>query len=248
MTRIFLFSFMAGLSTLAGCLLALGLSRANNHSFFTALLSIAGGIMSGVVVLELYPHSFQEGGLAAVITGTTLGLALLTSVDLFLSRRLLTDWHPNPFASRDFYRKMGLLMAIGISLHDLPEGMSVAAGYSIAENTGAIIALAIGVHNIPEGMAITVPFLLGGATPPAIIMLVAAVSLITPLGTLAGLGLIGLSRTLIPFLMALAAGAMSYLTGKEIVPSAWQKNPPLTLTGLVAGFLSFLLLSHLGMH
>ncbi len=60
---------------------------------------------------------------------------------------------------------MGYLIAIGIALHDLPEGIAIAVGYAAQENLGLIIALAIGLHNIPEGMATAAPLLMGGLTP-----------------------------------------------------------------------------------
>jgi ZIP family zinc transporter len=61
-------------------------------------------------------------------------------------------------------RRQGLLIAIGISLHNLPEGIAVASGYSYVPKIGLIIAIAIALHNIPEGVAIDLPIHMSGAS------------------------------------------------------------------------------------
>ena len=53
--------------------------------------------------------------------------------------------------------KTGLLVAIGISIHNVPEGMAVGAGYVHLPEFGVFIALAIALHNIPEGIATALP-------------------------------------------------------------------------------------------
>jgi ZIP family zinc transporter len=54
-------------------------------------------------------------------------------------------------------------LAIGISLHNLPEGISVGAGYMHNPQFGLFIAMAIMLHNIPEGLATALPLSKGGA-------------------------------------------------------------------------------------
>jgi len=44
------------------------------------------------------------------------------------------------------YLRMGYLIALGIALHDLPEGIAIAAGYSASPVLGPALALAIGLH------------------------------------------------------------------------------------------------------
>jgi ZIP family zinc transporter len=51
--------------------------------------------------------------------------------------------------------RLGLLMAITMTLHNLPEGFAVA--FSSFTDIGPVMATAIGVHNIPEGIIVAAP-------------------------------------------------------------------------------------------
>lgn len=48
-------------------------------------------------------------------------------------------------------------MALGIGVHNFPEGMATLAGSLHDVSLGAAIAVAIGVHNMPEGLAVSAP-------------------------------------------------------------------------------------------
>ncbi|XLR07216.1 hypothetical protein S83_035154 [Arachis hypogaea] len=51
----------------------------------------------------------------------------------------------------------GIITAIGISLHNFPEGMGVFFGSVKGLQVGLNLALAIALHNIPKGIAIALP-------------------------------------------------------------------------------------------
>ena len=58
--------------------------------------------------------------------------------------------------------KSGILIAIGITIHNIPEGIAVGAGYMHEPAFGIFIALAILLHNIPEGIATALPLCKSG--------------------------------------------------------------------------------------
>ncbi|MBN2386197.1 MAG: ZIP family metal transporter [Anaerolineales bacterium] len=58
--------------------------------------------------------------------------------------------------------KTGVLIAVGITIHNMPEGVAVGAGYAHQPQFGYFIALAIALHNIPEGIATALPLCKGG--------------------------------------------------------------------------------------
>jgi ZIP family zinc transporter len=53
--------------------------------------------------------------------------------------------------------KTGMLVALGLGIHNLPEGMAAFAGALEDPSLGIAIAIAIAIHNIPEGVAISAP-------------------------------------------------------------------------------------------
>jgi ZIP family zinc transporter len=132
---------------------------------------------------------------------------------------------------------MGYLIAIGIALHDLPEGIAIAAGFSATTTLGWKIAIAIGLHNVPEGMITAAPLSMSGLSPFKILATTGLVSLFTPLGTLLGLLIVSLSKTYISFLLAMAAGAMIYIVLFEILPEGKKRHPNYARLGIVAGIM-----------
>lgn len=135
---------------------------------------------------------------------------------------------------------MGYLIAIGIALHDLPEGIAIAVGYSATPELGLIIALAIGLHNIPEGMATAAPLKMGGMNSFKILALTTLVSLITPLGAYLGFIIISISKSLIGLLLAFAGGAMTFIVHNELWPESKRRHPNYSRLGAVCGIVLML--------
>ena len=146
--------------------------------------------------------------------------------------------NPVPFdfkANASRYFQLGLLVAIGIALHDLPEGMAIAAGHTVRSETGVMLALAIGLHNIPEGIASATPFVMAGVKRRWILLAMLLISFFTPLGAWLGLLLLNLGPQLISILLSLAGGAMISLVIREMIPEAWAINKLTSFLGFLAG-------------
>jgi len=153
---ILLQSTVAGLGTClgAGVVLLLGPMR---RGILSILLGFASGIMAAVVIIDLLPTSFHYGQPVICILGFITGFLFVSGMDYFLGKAL-----PGR-RLQQIYLRMGYLIALGIALHDLPEGIAIAAGYSASTVLGPVLVLAIGMHNIPEGMATAAPLRAGGA-------------------------------------------------------------------------------------
>ncbi|MBP8820066.1 MAG: ZIP family metal transporter, partial [Syntrophomonadaceae bacterium] len=87
------------------------------------------------------------------------------------------------------------------------------------------IALGIGIHNIPEGMAIAAPLLMAGIKQVRVLGQILLVGLITPLGTVIGFLAVALLPNLLPLLLGLASGIMIYLVLFQLWPQARIKDP-----------------------
>jgi len=186
--------------------------------------------MLGIVFLDLIPSALQQGNFLSTAAGVFSGVILLRLLDAVLG----VVFPAGSLLEENFLR-MGYLIAIGIALHDLPEGFAIAAGYAVPGQLGLTIALAIGLHNLPEGMAVAVPLNLAGVSKWSILGITLLVSLFTPLGTLIGLFLISFSRDFIALLLAMAGGAMLYLVLSELLPEGRRHSPLLTTGGLLVG-------------
>ncbi|MEW6573947.1 MAG: ZIP family metal transporter [Bacillota bacterium] len=223
-----LLGFLSGASTLLGAMLALCIPARRAMPF---LIGFAAGVMGGVVVFELIPTSVNLGGVTSVIYGGLAGIILLWLIDLMLG-------HPRKDQTAS-YRRLGWLLFLGIALHDFPEGMAIGTGGVVTTDLGIFLAAAIGIHNLPEGLVNAAPLRLGGLSALGIIALNILLSLVTPAGTLTGLGIARWEPRLIPPMLAVAAGAMVYIVVKELVPQMIRQRGT---AGFVAGLLVIILL------
>ena len=81
--------------------------------------------------------------------------------------------------------RLGLLMAITMTLHNLPEGFAVA--FSSFTSVGPIMAAAIGVHNVPEGIIVAAPVYAATGSRRSALALATASGLSEPAGALLAL-------------------------------------------------------------
>jgi zinc transporter ZupT len=61
-------------------------------------------------------------------------------------------------------RRLGIITAITLTCHNLPEGMAVALSTMGSTHLGLRMAFAIALHNIPEGLAIAGPLMMSRKT------------------------------------------------------------------------------------
>jgi len=160
----------------------------------------------------------------------------------------LSDPLPSARASpgRRHLLKMGYLMAIGVALHDLPEGMAIAVGWAATHCLGWMLAISIGLHNIPEGMATAALLKMAGMPGIRILALNLLVSIFTPLGTLFGLLLVFMSQAWIGLLLAFAAGAMIYIVACGLIPEAFRRRQKSAFLGILGGFAVIICLALFG--
>lgn len=139
----------------------------------------------------------------------------------------------------------GIVMALAIALHNMPEGMVIGASYAadstdLTAGTGFLIAIIIGLHNIPEGMAVSVPLISGGMNKWKAVGVTALSGAPTIIGAVIGYSLGLLSPIWLSLSLSFAGGAMLYVVFGELLPESFlllrSKAPAvLTLVGLLVG-------------
>ena len=111
------------------------------------------------------------------------------------------------------------LVALGLILHDVPEGFAMANAFLASPSLGVLVAIAIALHNIPEEFAIAIPAV---AVKDRTLLFKAAIvsGLTEPAGAILELFAVHFNPALNPSLMAIAAGAMVMISFLELVPMA----------------------------
>lgn len=201
------------------------------------LLTFAAGIMVAVVFHDLIPEALALGSIASTIVGVLFGLIGLNLLNHLIphthlpQRRKIDGKHqPNRLL------RTGLLLGLGIAIHNFPEGIAIGAGYIASDTLGFGLALALALHNIPEGMAMAAPLLAGGLNKTRIVFWAILAGLPMGLGALAGSIFGGLSIQFLSAALGFAAGAMLFLVFHELFPEAKKLNSPRSfLTGTFVG-------------
>ncbi len=222
-------SLLAGLATVLGAFSVVALGRPG-EKVLSVFLGFAGGVMTSVVVFDLLPSALDNGSVFTTAAGFLLGLVFMLFLDVILSvwPGLSSNEHTG---DRSRFLKMGYLIA------------AIAVGYSAKESLGILIALSIGLHNIPEGMATAAPLLMGGVKARTIIATCLAISVFTPLGACVGLLIVSFSSRFICVLLALAGGAMAFIVYNELIPESRRRHPNYSRLGFALGLVLILALT-----
>lgn len=141
------------------------------------------------------------------------------STDLMGRRVLVANGRDkNARHSAEHLVRLGVLMAITMTLHNLPEGLAVA--YSSFTKIGPTVAFAIAMHNIPEGIIVAAPVFAATGSRWKAVALATASGLSEPLGALASLLLIGSNITprFLQHMMGFVGGVMLAVCGAELWP------------------------------
>ena len=237
----FLLSLIAGLATGIGGLIVLLLKRISDR-----IVSFSMGFASGVMLMVAFNNLFLEAEKfithIELIVLFSLGAVIMIILDLAIPHIELTTRDSDSQSAR--MARTGVLIAVGVTFHNVPEGFVVAAGYAFQPNLGLIIAIAILLHNIPEGVAAAIPFVKAGTKPAKIELITFLSGLAEPLAALVGaiiLSAIG-TKTVIGYSLVFATGVMTYITADELIPVAHEYGFKHTVSiGLLLGIIFALL-------
>ncbi len=112
-----------------------------------------------------------------------------------------------------------LLFVLAIAIHNLPEGIAAGVGFGSGNTAEAlIIAGGIALQNIPEGMVIIAPMLAAGMKPKKTFLIAALTGVVEIVGTLLGYFAVSISTAILPFALAFAGGTMLYVISDEMIP------------------------------
>ena len=151
------------LMTTLGAASVLFTGKESSPAFQRISLGFAAGIMVAASVWSLLIPSLEASSKDAIpwlpaTGGFVLGIAFLLLMD-----KTIPHWHPaedSPEGPKSNHSRTELLVA-AVTLHNIPEGMSVGLAFAMAAITGeastlsaaGALALGIGIQNIPEGAA-----------------------------------------------------------------------------------------------
>jgi zinc transporter, ZIP family len=245
----------ASLAAIAGALLT---KLIRPTTFFLSLaLGFAGGILIGAVTFEMLPEAIELGSLAIGAAGFAVGFTGIYGLDLLIHRGKLAgegaaqrERVEQQYRERRPFGDEVTVLAGGISIEDIVQGISIGIGAGIEPGLALVIAIAVGIDALTEGISIGELVLSEHEAPEGgfgrvlkwCLVIAASIFFSAVLGWFA---LRGMPDSVLAFLFALGGGAMLYLAVTQLVPTA-QKYHYQGSSALVvaAGFLVILALGH----
>jgi len=235
-----LLSLSAGMFTMIGSLLSL-LYRKPGPKFLTLSLGFSAGVMIFVSFVELLGHGMKTVGTSGAFLAFFIGMAVIFFIDALVPHDYMAEHNVDEtLCKKRNLCRTGFFIAIGITIHNFPEGLAVFAGSLQNIQLGFAIAVAIALHNIPEGIAVSVPVYAATRSRRKAFYWSALSGLAEPAGAIiAALFLLPiLNPFVIGYVLAAVAGVMVFISVDELVPiSQSYGEEHLSILGIMAGMI-----------
>ncbi len=212
-------------------------------------LGLAAGIMTAASVWSLLIPAMEAAEAAGTPSwipaagGFALGGLFLWALD-----ELMPHLHPGSTELEGPKTQLSRssLLFIAISLHNIPEGMSVGLLFVVAAQTGdpvafsaaCALALGMGIQNIPEGAAVSLPLRQDGYSARKAFSFGAMSGLAEPVFGILVVLVAAWVMPIMPWLLAFSAGAMMYVVVEELIPQAHLgEHSNIGTVSVMSGFL-----------
>lgn len=237
-------TILAGLATGVGSVIAL-FAKTTNTKFLAGSLGFSAGVMIYVSMIEIFQKartylSMDLGdnmGYYIAVLSFFAGIVFIGLVDYFVPSAEgdignLKDDRSNAL------KRMGLMTALAISIHNFPEGLTTFTSALKDPHLGIAIAVAIAIHNIPEGIATSVPIYYSTQSKKKAFCISFFSGLTEPLGAIIGFLILKpfFSDTVFGILFGFIAGIMVFISIEELLPMAREyEKSKVTIIGTVLG-------------
>jgi zinc transporter ZupT len=139
-------------------------------------------------------------------------------------------------------RKAVLIVGV-MTVHSVAEGVGVGASFGGGDTFGLLIALAIALHNVPEGFAISLVLVPRGARVRSAAAWSIFSSLPQPLMAVPAFVFVEQVNAILPSGLGFAAGAMAWMAAADLLPDALRQSSRAAVAGIaLAAFASMLAL------
>ena len=214
--------------TSLGAALVFVLRKDISRSLQRVLTGFAAGVMVAASFWSLLQPALE--GAAAMgkwafvpaVVGFLIGVGFLLLLDQVTPHMHLDQQEEGP---RTALKKTTKLI-LAVTLHNIPEGMAVGVVYAgwlsgdarVSQAGALALALGIAIQNFPEGAIVSMPLRAAGMNKGKTFLYGVLSGAVEPLAALITLWATGLVTSVLPYLLAFAAGAMMYVVVEELIP------------------------------
>ena len=219
-----------------------------------SLLGFASGVMVAASVWSLLIPAMEmeaDKGAWSVMpasVGFLAGIAFLLAIDTLTPHLHLGADKPEGLRS---HLSRTAMLALAVTIHNLPEGMAVGVVLAGAANgvdgisaaSALAVSLGIAIQNIPEGAIISMPMRAAGNSRWRSFLIGSLSGAVEPVGAVVVILLSAVLVPLLPYMLSFAAGAMFYVVVEELIPEAsGGQHSNLSTIGFALGFVLMMVL------
>lgn len=242
------------IGTTLGSAMVFFMRKAMDKKIEKMLLGFASGVMIAASVWSLLIPAIdmatEQGKVAWVpaTVGFLGGMAFLLVLDSVIPHLHLESEKPEGMESN---LKKTTMLVLAVTLHNIPEGMSVGVTFAgaLLGNTsitmaGAFaLAVGIAIQNFPEGAIISMPLRSEGVSRVRAFVYGALSGIVEPIGAVITILLAKQIVPALPYLLAFAAGAMIYVVVEELIPESQAgEHSNIGTIGVAVGFVIMMIL------
>jgi zinc and cadmium transporter len=237
---IILSTLVSGVLSVLAAGLFLALPAKQREAALPHLVSFATGALLGAALLGLIPHAVigvGADGVHGVGIALIAGIALFFILEKFLLWRHCHDDHCHEHAVEDAHahnhahdaarkKASGSLVLIGDALHNILDGVLIAAAFLTDVHLGIVTALAIMAHEIPQEVGNFAVLIHSGVGRRRALLLNLLTSLTAVIGGLVGYFALEEAQIALPFALAVAAASLLYVAVADLIPGLHRKIDP----------------------
>jgi zinc and cadmium transporter len=211
------------------------------------MVSLSVGVLLAVSLLHLLPEAFEVEtdvhALFDTMLASFIGFFVLEKIALLRhSHHHEGDGHHHHSGhDRHEAGRGGVMILIGSSLHNLVDGVLIAAAFLVDPTLGVLTAASIILHEVPHKLSDFVVLMNAGLTRKKAFELILFTSLCTVLGGVFGFFVLGQLTPWLPFILVVAASSFLYISIADLMPQMHERSslkeagPQLLLVALGIG-------------
>lgn len=194
----------------------------------TYFVCFAAGVLVSVSFLHIIPKAFEMSSKAPAFL-------LIGYLFMYFFNRFVTAFVCDKPTTADY--AIGLVPMLGIGFHSFLDGAIYSITFTVGTLTGVLTAIGMVLHEFPEGIITYLLLVRGGlSNRAALVAAFIAAAVTTPLGMLVSYPFITqIDAAFLGTLLSLSAGALVYVGASHLLPAAEKDPQKYSFLALTAG-------------
>jgi zinc and cadmium transporter len=234
------FTLLGGLASVLVASLFLLVPERIRSRALPLMVAFATGALLAAALLGLLPEAIELAGPAGY---GTVGVALLGGIALFFILEKLVLWrhcHEDhcethaPAPDHDHHRHApGTMLLVGESMHNVLDGVLIAAAFLINVNLGVTTGLAVLAHEVPSEVGNFAVLLHSGLSRGQAFRWNLTAALGAVVGAVVGYFTLSALRPILPYALAVSAASLLYVAVADLIPGLHRRADTRSSVGQV---------------